>query len=131
MIQSIIYADMNHRPFLDRVAVGTSLLCLLHCIGLPILIALLPALASVLPVGEGVHVVLLLTALPVSGVALVGGYRAHGRIVPVALGTVGLAALAGGVALASTPAIETACTVAGSLALAMAHVGNWRGLRTA
>ncbi len=122
---------MNRSPLLDRLAIGTSLLCLLHCIGLPILIAMLPALASVLPVGEGVHVALLLTALPVSGIALAGGYRAHGRIVPAVLGAVGLLALAAGVTLASTTAIETGFTVAGSLALALAHIGNWRGLRTA
>ncbi len=121
---------MNHIPLLDRLAIGTSLLCLLHCIGLPILFAMLPALSSVLPLGEGVHVLMLLTALPVSGIALTGGYRAHGRIVPAILGTLGLVALAVGVMFASTPAIETAFTVAGGLALATAHIGNWRGLRT-
>lgn len=121
---------MRHVRLLDGAAIGASLLCLIHCIGLPILFALLPALATMGGVSaEWVHVVLLLTAVPLSGIALIGGYRAHGRIVPLMLGAVGLAGLAAGVTLASGPAAETALTVAGSLALAGAHVGNWRRLR--
>ncbi|MEP9402280.1 MerC domain-containing protein [Sphingomonas sp. VNH70] len=123
---------MRHAKFLDGAAIGASLLCLIHCIGLPILFALLPALATIGGAStEWLHVVLLLTAVPLSGTALIGGYRAHGRVVPLVLGVVGLAALAAGVTLASAPAAETALTVAGSLALAGAHVGNWRRLRPA
>lgn len=123
---------MPRTTYLDGAAIGASLLCLIHCIGLPILFALLPALATVgLPSSEWLHLVLLLTAIPVSALALVGGWRAHGAVVPMLLGTVGLAGLAAGLALGSVPAAETALTVAGSLALAMAHIGNWRRLRTA
>lgn len=116
----------------DGAAIGASLLCLLHCIGLPILFAMLPALGSVgLPSSEWLHLVLLLTAVPLSAVALIGGYRAHGRVVPLAMGVAGLVALASGLAFASVPAAETVFTVAGSLALAGAHIGNWRRMRVA
>lgn len=123
---------MQRTTLLDGAAIGASLLCLLHCIGLPILFALLPALASIgLPSSEWLHPLLLLTAIPVSALALVGGWRAHGRVVPMLLGALGLAGLAAGLAFNSMPGAETALTVAGSLALAMAHIGNWRRLRTA
>jgi hypothetical protein len=123
---------MSRSSCLDGAAIGASLLCLVHCIGLPILFALLPALSSIgLPSSEWLHLALLLTAVPLSALALVGGYRAHGRIVPLALGVVGLAGLALGLALASMPGAETAFTVIGSLSLAVAHIGNWRRLRVA
>ena len=118
MIQSYICADMQRSTFLDGAAIGASLLCLIHCIGLPILFALLPALATIgLPSSESLHLILLLTAIPVSALALVGA--------------LGLAGLAAGLAFDSVPGAETALTVAGSLALASAHIGNWRRLRTA
>lgn len=123
---------MQRSTFLDGAAIGASLLCLIHCIGLPILFALLPALASIgLPSSEWLHLLLLLTAIPVSALALVGGWRAHGWVVPMLLGALGLSGLAAGLAFDSVPGAETALTVAGSLALAMAHLGNWRRLRTA
>lgn len=123
---------MQRSTLLDSAAIGASLLCLIHCIGLPILFALLPALASIgLPSSEWLHLLLLLTAIPVSALALVGGWRAHGRVVPMLLGALGLAGLAAGLAFDSVPGAETALTVAGSLALAMAHIGNWQRLRTA
>ncbi|WP_242115606.1 MerC domain-containing protein [Sphingomonas lacusdianchii] len=123
---------MQRTTLLDGAAIGASLLCLIHCIGLPILFALLPALASIgLPSSEWLHLLLLLTAIPVSALALVGGWRAHGRVVPMLLGALGLAGLAAGLAFDSVPGAETALTVAGSLALAMAHIGNWRRLQTA
>lgn len=93
--------------------------------------ALLPGLASIgLPSAEWLHLVLLLTAVPMSSIALVGGYRRHGRIVPLAMGFTGLVSLSAGLAFASIPAAETAFTVAGSLSLAVAHLGNWRRMRT-
>jgi len=123
---------MSRSTLLDGAAIGASLLCLIHCIGLPILFALLPAMATVgVPSSEWLHLVLLLTAVPLSGIALVAGYRAHGRIVPLALGGAGLIALATGLVFASIPAAETVFTVVGSLALAAGHVGNWRRLRVA
>ncbi len=123
---------MQRSTFLDSAAIGASLLCLIHCIGLPILFALLPALATIgLPSSEWLHLALLLTAIPISGLALVGGWRAHGAVVPLLLGGVGLAGLAAGLVFGSMRGAETALTVAGSLALAMAHIGNWRRLRTA
>lgn len=122
---------MQRSTLLDGAAIGASLLCLIHCIGLPILFALLPALATIgLPSSEWLHLVLLLTAIPVSALALVAGWRAHGAVVPLVLGALGLAGLTAGLAFDSVPGAETALTVIGSLALAMAHIGNWRRLRS-
>ena len=114
------------RPGSDGLAVGLSLLCLVHCLALPLIAAAIPALANVLELPESAHLVLLLLAVPVSAFALVRGYRHHGAMLPALFGGVGLALLAAGVFAASTEAMETGLTVAGGLLLAAAHLRNWK-----
>ncbi len=111
----------------DGLAVGASVLCLIHCLVLPILIAALPALAARLDLGEGFHLGVLAFALPVSAVALGEGWRRHRGLTPLFVGAAGLVLLAAGLAFEEWVAVETGVTVAGSLLLAGAHVANWRG----
>jgi hypothetical protein len=111
----------------DGLAVGASVLCLIHCLALPILIAALPALAARLDLGEGFHLGVLAFALPVSAVALGEGWRRHRGLTPLFVGAAGLVLLAAGLAFEEWVAVETGVTVAGSLLLAGAHVANWRG----
>ncbi len=111
----------------DGLAVGASVLCLIHCLVLPILIAALPALAARLDLGEGFHLGVLAFALPISAVALGEGWRRHRGLTPLAVGAFGLMLLAAGLAFEDWVAVETGVTVAGSLLLAGAHVANWRG----
>ncbi|MEE4451699.1 MerC domain-containing protein [Novosphingobium resinovorum] len=112
---------------LDGFAVCASAACMVHCLGLPLLLAVLPAIAHRLDPGEHFHLAVLLLAVPTSAFALVGGWRRHRGFVPLAVGAIGLTLMALGLALAHREAIETALTVAGSLLLAGAHVANWRG----
>lgn len=108
----------------DRVAIGTSIACLLHCVGLPLLVAALPAL-SVVVVPESFHLWVLAVAIPLALVALWHGRARHGRRWPLVVGVAGLTLLAAG-ALAFDHESEVPATVAGSLVLAMAHIANWR-----
>ena len=111
---------------IERGAVGASLLCLIHCAGLPLLLALLPTLSSTLSFPASLHLWLLLFAMPTSAFALGLGYQNHHLKRPLVLGAAGLLILAiGDVVLAGTRA-ETILTILGGLALAGAHVGNWR-----
>ncbi len=111
----------------DGLAVGASVICLIHCLALPIVIAALPALAARLDLGEGFHLAVLAFALPVSAVALGEGWRRHRGLTPLFVGAAGLVLLAAGLAFEEWVAVETGVTVAGSLLLAGAHVANWRG----
>jgi len=112
--------------WLDALGMGASALCLVHCLGLPLLIAALPAIAARIDLGEGFHLAVLLFALPVSGFALIEGWRRHRGLAPLFVGAAGLALLALGLAFENRVAIETGVTVAGSLLLAGAHIANWR-----
>lgn len=110
--------------WLDRAGIAMSFLCLVHCLALPVLIALLPALASVLAVPEQFHLVMVCFAAPTSAIALWTGRARHRASWPVVLGGCGIALLFVGAVLVEGWS-EVALTVAGSLALAGAHLVNW------
>jgi hypothetical protein len=116
----------RRHDWLDRAAVGASFACLLHCLALPVLFSLLPALAQVVSIPESFHLWVLAFALPTSAYALASGRARHGASWPLAFGALGLALLAIGVLRFGGTLYETPVTVAGSLTLATAHIGNWR-----
>ena len=61
--------------WLDLTAVGLSGLCLVHCLALPLVIALLPFLARY---SDGhLHLQMLTVVLPLSTLALTVGFRRH------------------------------------------------------
>ena len=113
------------QDWIERVAIGASLLCLVHCLALPIAIAMLPALATVIPIPEHAHVWLLGIVVPAAGFALLSGYRGHGDIRPSLAGAAGLVLLT----LAALALPETVwdipLTISGSAAVVFAHSLNW------
>ncbi|MDH5830793.1 MerC family mercury resistance protein [Luteimonas sp. M1R5S18] len=111
---------------LDASAIGLSGLCLAHCLLLPAAAALLPALA-IAAEAEWLHLAFAASALPIAGLALACAHRC--RPLPPALwalAAAGLCGLAAGAVGWPAHALETPLTVAGSLALAAAHLWNWR-----
>jgi len=113
-------------PALDGLALSASFLCLLHCLALPVLIAAIPALATILDVPESFHRWMLAFALPLSALAIWLGWRRHGRAVPLMLAIVGLVLMGYGALAGVAPSMETALTTLGGLILALGHIRNWR-----
>lgn len=111
---------------LERAAMGSSLLCLLHCLALPLLLAAVPVSAESPLGGEDFHLWVLVFAVPASGAALWIGRAKHGAAWPLVLGALGLALLAAGALMLGGTAGETPVTILGSAALIAAHLGNWR-----
>lgn len=111
----------------DRFAIGLSVLCLVHCLALPVLVLVAPALeAAVLGTESPVHWVLLALALPVSCYALWHGFRHHGHRSVLVLGVVGLALMLFAVSHVVDRALEMPLTVVGVVLLLVAHVRNLR-----
>lgn len=108
--------------WLDAAAVAASVGCAVHCLFLPVMIAALPALSRWLELGESFHLSMLLVAVPISGVALLAGWRKHRRPIAPLSGVVGLGLMTGGLA---GGAAETLLTVAGGVLVAGAHLLNW------
>jgi MerC mercury resistance protein len=111
----------------DRLAIGLSVACLVHCIALPVALLLAPTLGPVMLGTESpVHWVLLGLALPVSVYALWHGYRAHRQVVGLWLGALGLVIMLVAVSHVFDRSLETVLTVIGVTLLLVAHLLNLR-----
>lgn len=114
---------------LDRIAIGLSGLCLLHCMAGFVLLSLFALTGDWLD--HRVHVVGLLFAMPLASVALWRGWRRHGRLPIGALGFLGLAVMAASLAVTHGQIVEMLVSMAGVSLLAAAHWQNLKALRTA
>ena len=111
---------------LDGSAIGLSGLCLIHCLLLPIMAALLPVFGAWAR-AEWVHVVFVFVAAPLSALALlrqVGNGRSQAPL--ILLAAAGVALLSIGAFVVPATALDAPVTIAGSLCLASAHALNWR-----
>jgi hypothetical protein len=111
----------------DRIAILLSGICLVHCLAIPILLIILPALGSLLfDSHSSFHWFLIVIGFPVSIVALLIGWRRHGEIAPVIAGVVGLMLMLVGISHWFGDVGEIAATVLGALVLMFAHIANMR-----
>jgi len=101
---------------------------MVHCLALPLVLALLPVLAGTLVEGEGFHLLVLALALPTSAFGLWASRAPGSGNGPLLAGVAGLILLA--LALLAGEAAERGITFLGSLLLAGAHVANWRARRS-
>ena len=123
-------AKAGKRSALDRVGIGVSLACAVHCV-LAALLAAAPAFAATAApqLGEGLEwleTALLWMALGIGTFALVPAYlREHRRVWPLVLFGVGLALVAS-VRVVESETLELVGTVSGVALIASAHFLNLR-----
>jgi hypothetical protein len=118
---------IKYKLWWDRLGIAMSLVCLVHCLALPIAVAVLPLVAAQWLQANTFHAAMALGLLPVALLAVVPGLRMHGRVSVAA-------AMAAGLSLLSTAAFagerlltrewEIGLTVAGGAILVTAHVVN-------
>ena len=115
-------------PRLSDIGGATlSGLCLIHCIVLPILSGVLP-LAGALAGDRRIHWIIVVLAVPAAIYAFGSRLRdLRNGVRLVALAVLGVALLIGGL-FAPEPA-EHALTIAGGVALAIAHIANFITMR--
>ena len=111
----------------DFVGIGLSLLCLVHCLALPVLISFAPAILRQLPGDDVTHRSLAVAIGFVGFLAFRSGYKVQRRRSVLAafvtgLALVSLAAILGDAVL--TGYGEAAITVCGGLLLVTAHLVN-------
>ena len=112
----------THR--LDRLAIGLSGLCLVHCVATTVLLAMLSAAGGFLG-AHWIHEVGLTLAMALGAVALGKGIFEHGFMMPSAVGGLGLGVMAGALTLPHDGS-EALATVVGVLILALGHDLNRR-----
>ncbi|MDD9976445.1 MAG: MerC domain-containing protein [Boseongicola sp.] len=115
-------------PFLDKFAVTTSGLCAIHCLSLPMLLAIFPALGATLFGQESFHVWLLWLVIPLSIIALSMGCRKHKSWLVALLGFIGLSVLVIAASFGHDVLGETGervATLMGVTVIAVGHVRNY------
>src|SRR3954453_7296079 len=104
---------------LDRIAMGLSGLCVVHCVATAVLLGLLASAGGFLgpPI---IHEVGLSLAMMIGAFALVRGILEHGFMMPSAIGGLGLGVMAGALSLPHN-GTEALYTVIGVMILALGH----------
>ena len=125
--------DARERGFWDRIGMGLSGVCVVHCLLAPVVLSLLP----LFPVGEAFHAwmhpVFAVVLVPTTGLAFRSAWRKHRDWKVLSLLAVGLPViLAAGVVGHEAPGAltETSITVVGSMLLIAGHWRNWRLTRS-
>lgn len=113
----------------DKLAIGFSTLCVMHCLALPLLIVLLPSVGSLSLQQEVFHLWMVIAVIPTSLYALTLGCKKHKKTVLFKYGIVGLimliAALSVGEHLMGELG-EKLFTLIGAIIIAVAHIKNYR-----
>lgn len=116
----------------DQVAIALSAICIVHCLAVPLVVAILPIAAISIGEGQHFHGLMLWLVVPTSVVGFGLGYRLHRNAGIVAVGAVGVAVLAAAAVYGHTvwtEPLEIVVSVAGSLLLGAAHWQNFRAVR--
>lgn len=112
----------SSRP--DATAIVLSLMCLVHCLVLPLAIALIPAATHFLDLPEEVHAMIFFVAVPISAMAVLMGQKRHGLWLPAIIAAMGLILIGTGAFGGLSLLLETGISVVGSLLLLVAHAVN-------
>lgn len=110
---------------------GISIVCLVHCLALPLVVSLAPLLAAGLALDDHslLHWAMLGLAVPLSALGLWLGMRRHGDRRLIVLGSVGIAFMFIGVSHVLGEGLETPLTVVGVVLVLCTHLLNWRWSR--
>ena len=106
-------------PRIDRLAIGLSGLCLVHCVATAVALGLLSAAGGFLgaPI---IHELGLVLAMLLGAFALGRGILEHGYMLPSAIGGLGLGVMAGALTLPHDGS-EALFTIVGVMILALGH----------
>ncbi|MEA3002225.1 MAG: hypothetical protein QOH81_1013 [Sphingomonadales bacterium] len=121
-----MFANAAEKGLFDRLAIGLSGLCLVHCVASAIFVALLASAGGML-LDPRIHEIGLMFAIGLGVAALGRGILRHDFMMPSAVGGLGLGVMAGSLSLPEGGA-GTVYTILGVLILALGHDLNRRAV---
>lgn len=104
---------------LDRLAIGLSGLCVVHCFATSLFLAVVASAGGMLG-AEWVHELGLVLAMVMGAIALGRGIVEHGYMMPSSIGALGLGVMAGALTLPHDGS-EALFTIVGVAILALGH----------
>ena len=122
------FQSMKTHPNTDKLAVGLSIACALHCLLVPSFLIITSGAVALSIDNELIHWVILFLAIPISVYALVTGIFNHNDYVVFLVGMAGLGVLTA-TALSESILTETFViifTLVGSALVVYAHTKNFQ-----
>ena len=119
-------AGIARNGAIDRVAIGLSGLCLVHCVATAVLVTMLASAGGLL-VDPRIHELGLVLAILFGVIGIGRGALEHGFLLPVAIGSLGLGTMAGALTMGHGFE-EILYSVTGVLVLALGHDLNRRAV---
>ncbi len=113
----------------DKLAIGLSLACAIHCLALPVLLALLPSMAALQLDNEAFHFWMVVAVFPSSIYALTLGCKQHKRYRLFFLGALGLILLVLALMLGEERIGEAGEKVLTALGASFVALGHWFNYR--
>jgi|TARA_B110000238_G_scaffold162056_1_gene176258 hypothetical protein len=114
----------------DKLAIGFSIVCVAHCLVLPILLILLPPFSGLFALDDEMfHQWMLYAVLPISIAALMMGYLHHRSFKVFVVGSIGLALIILSTALGHDVlgnTGEVVLSMLGSMIIAFGHFRNYQ-----
>jgi hypothetical protein len=84
-------ADLSKNA-LDKVGIGLSLLCAVHCMIFPLLMVFSPWIGTFIE-GSWFHIIMIVMVAPLALFLFIGTYKKHGNSRPLIFGSIGIAFL--------------------------------------
>jgi len=126
-VQAPVYAaPRRFAALVDRIGATASLLCAVHCMLLPVVLALLPLIGLEFLAGHTFERIFVACAAALASASILVAYRRHRHPQALFLMVPGIALLLFGVAIDINAhvVIHTASVVTGGVLVASAHVTN-------
>jgi hypothetical protein len=114
----------------DKLAISFSMVCLVHCLVLPVLLILLPPFSGLFALDDEMfHQWMLFAVLPISFAALMMGYLHHSSSKVFLVGSIGLSLIIISTTLGHDllgEAGEVVLSILGSMIIAYGHFRNYQ-----
>ena len=121
-----MFPSLSRQGNVDRLAIGLSGLCLVHCVASAVFVAMLASAGGML-LDPVIHEVGMMLALGLGLFGLGRGIWDHGFMLPAAIGGLGLGIMAGALTLDHHDG-GTLYSIVGVLILALGHDLNRRAV---
>ena len=95
MVCSTTVSKGRGHGWLDSLAISMSIICAVHCLLTPVLLALLPIISTTFWVHENFHLWMVFLVVPTTSLAVFMGCRQHKDKIVAILGFLGLACIVG------------------------------------
>jgi len=121
--ESLHINNKNKKHGMHKVGFILSVLCAIHCLSIPIILAFLPSFAELLHLNLWLEIILILVIFLIGFWVFVKDFKSHHNKMPMIIFTIGLIIIIGTHFIQTN--FQTLLSVIGGVFLVAAHIKNW------